>query len=146
MKKIILLSIALLILFVNSYSQDTAKIYGLNLPAKIICYIAPMCTSPENDSLFKTFLSWRAKFRETDPSLNTNVLTDSISTIELAKLYNYCLSNSEGMAVSKDFKTAISGARLANSFLNTLCTNYELYYSDRFGLLRKAGRKLLLGK
>ncbi|MBK9329045.1 MAG: hypothetical protein IPM95_06970 [Sphingobacteriales bacterium] len=144
MKKIIIISFLFLALKTNA--QDTAKIYNLSLQSRLISFVSPICTSPENDSLFTTFLNWRAKYRATNPQPTTVILTDSIPTVELAKLYNYCLSNSDGLSISSIFKSSIQNVRDNNAFLNRLCTAYELYYQEKFALMRQNGKRLLMGK
>lgn len=144
MKKIIIISFLFLALKTNA--QDTTKVYNLSLQSRLISFVAPLCTSPENDSLFTTFLNWRTKYRAANPSPTTEVLTDSIPTVELAKLYNFCLSNSDGLSISSLFKSSIQNARDNNAFLNRLCTAYELYFHEKFAQMRQNGKKLLMGK
>ena len=146
MKK--LSSILLIIISLNVQAQDSTKIFGLPLQARLIEYLAPSMSNIDNDSLYTTFLDLRTKFRAAAlPILGTTTfIIDSIPTVELANLYNYTLSNSDGMGVSNMMRANILPTRTANSFLNTLCSNFETIWQNKMIALRKSGRRLLLGK
>ena len=110
-------------------------------------YITSQLMNPDNDSLYQVYIDLRPKFRIANPpSGNTLVTIDSIPTVELANIYNYTLSNNDGLGYGSQFKTTIAAARVANSYLNRLCTDYELQWTERLLSLRLAGRKLLRGK
>jgi hypothetical protein len=68
------------------------------------------------------------------------------ATVRNLPIYNYCLSNSDGMGYGSQFKATIASARAANSYLNRLCLAYELQWTERLIQLRLNGRKLLTGK
>lgn len=140
------LSILLIIISFKATAQDSTVIRNLSLQARYVEYFAVQISNIENDSLYTTFLDLRAKFRATKPTGSTAVIIDSIPTVELANLYNYTLSNSDGLGISKDFKTQIATARSANSFLNRLCTAFEDSFTERLRILRVNGRRVLLGK
>ncbi len=110
-------------------------------------YITSQLTNIDDDSLYQVYIDLRPKFRiKNPPTGNTLVTIDSIPTVELAALYNYCLSNSDGMGYGSQFKATIASARAKNSYLDRLCTVYELQWTERLIELRKNGRKLLTGK
>jgi hypothetical protein len=93
------------------------------------------------------YIDLRPKFRiPSPPSGNTLVTIDSIPTVELANLYNYTLSNTDGMGYGSQFKTTIAIVRAANTYLDRLCTAYENFWTDRLLTIRNIGRKLLRGK
>lgn len=144
MKKVLI--ILLIIISFNVQAQDSTKIFGLPLQARIIEYLAPSMSNIDNDSLYTTFLDLRTKFRATLPLGITTVIIDSIPTVELANLYNYMLSNSDGMNGANMMRSQILSTRTANSFLNTLCTNFEIIWQNKMIALRRGGRRLLLGK
>ena len=114
---------------------------------RILEYVAPQLMSPDNDSLFQVYIDLRPKFRiKTPPSGNDVVTVDSINTTDLANLYNYCLSNNDGIGYSNQMKNALVAPRAANSYLNRLCTAHEAFWQDRLLTIRNAGRRLLRGK
>ena len=120
---------------------------GLQLQVRLIEYLTVNLLNPNNDSLYQVYIDLRPKFRIANPpSGNTLVTIDSIPTVELANLYNYALSNSEGIGFGNLMKTSIASARTSNAYLDRLCLDIETFWSDRLTLLRTAGRKLLRGK
>ncbi len=128
-------------------AQDTTKVKNLQLQAKLIEYVITICMNPDNDSLFQVYQDLRAKFRINNPPQNNQMVTiDSIPTIELANLYNYTLSNSEGFSMANNMRTQIAAARLANSYLERECAKHELFWTTRLDALRLSGRKILRGK
>ena len=145
MKKTIT-AILILVSF-NLQAQDTTQVKSLQLMARMIEYLIPVCMNTDNDSLFQVYIDLRPTFRvKNPPTGNTLVTIDSIPTVELAKLYNYTLSNNDGLGYGNQMKTAIAPARATNSYLNTLCTGYEAYWSERLNSLRASGRRILKGK
>lgn len=145
MKKIILA--AALLVSINAISQDTTKIKGLQLQTRLIEYLIPMCMNNDNDSLLQVYIDLRPKFRIANPPTGTTLVTiDSIPTVELANLYNYALSNSDGMLQAGIMKTQIAAARTANSYLERLCAGYEAFWIQKVFTLRDAGRRILRGK
>ena len=145
MKKI--LFTASIFLAINTFAQDSTKIKGLQLQAKILEYLVVNMMYPDNDSLYQVYIDLRPKFRVANPPQNNNLVTiDSIPTVELANLYNYALSNSDGYNMGGVMRSQLSSARTANSYLDRLCTIAELFWSNRLDAIRTAGRKLLKGK
>ena len=139
----------LILLLISSAAtaQDTLTVRNLPIMVRQLEYIASQLTNIDDDSLYQVYIDLRPKFRiKNPPTGNTLVTIDSIPTVELAALYNYCLSNSDGMGYGSQFKATIAAARAANSYLNRLCTAYELQWTERLIELRKNGRKLLTGK
>lgn len=146
MKKTLL---ALSILFgLNAAAQtDTTKVKALALQVRLIEYLTPVIVNTDNDSLLQVWVNLRPTFRVANPPVGVTLVTiDSIPTVELANLYNYTLSNSDGMGVSNMMKTQISATRLANTYLDRLCTGFETMWTQKLIALRLAGRKLLRGK
>jgi hypothetical protein len=145
MKKVLLL--ALVAFTLQATAQDSTKIKNLPIMVRQLEYITSQLMNPDNDSLYQVYIDLRPKFRIANPpSGNTLVTIDSIPTVELANIYNYTLSNNDGLGYGSQFKTTIAAARVANSYLNRLCTDYELQWTERLLSLRLAGRKLLRGK
>lgn len=145
MKK--LTTVALLFISVQSFAQDTATVRNLPIQARLAKYLAPRMANIEIDSLYTPFLNLRAKFRVPNPPTGTtNVTIDSIPTVELANLYRYTMSNSEGMGAGLLMRTQISTARAGNPYLNRLCTAVEAEPLQRFADIIAAGGKLLMGK
>jgi len=139
----------LILLLISSAAtaQDSTKVKNLPIMVRQLEYIASQLINIDNDSLYQVYIDLRPKFRiKNAPTGNTLVTIDSIPTVELAALYNYCLSNSDGMGYGSQFKTTIASARTANSYLDRLCTAYELQWTERLIELRRNGRKLLTGK
>ena len=139
----------LILLLISSAAtaQDTLTVRNLPIMVRQLEYIASQLTNIDDDSLYQVYIDLRPKFRiKNPPTGNTLVTIDSIPTVELAALYNYCLSNSDGMGYGSQFKTTIAAARAKNSYLNRLCTAYELQWTERLIQLRLNGRKLLTGK
>lgn len=144
--KQIIISITLL-LSINAFSQDTTKVKNLQMPARLIAYLASNIFVPSIDSLFQVYIDLRPKFRiQNPPNANTLVTIDSIPTTELANLYNYTLSNSDGMGVSALMKARLVSARSANSYLDRLCTSYENFWTNKLTDLIASGQRLLLGR
>lgn len=140
---------SILIIFISarSFAQDTTKVKGLQLQARLIEYLAPIIMNPDNDSLYQVYIDLRPKFRIANPPTGTTLVTiDSIPTLDLAALYNYALSNSDGLSQGNTFKIQLTSVRAANAYLERLCNDHELYWTDKLADLRKAGRKLLKGK
>lgn len=126
---------------------DSTKIKSIQLQAKVIEYIIAVCMNPENDSLYQVYIDLRPKFRiKNHPTNNTLVTIDSIPTVELANLYNYVLSNSDGLGMGNNVRNGITAARASNSYLDRLCTQYELFWSNRLDALRTSGQRILRGK
>lgn len=145
MKKII--SLALVTFTLQAQSQDSTKIKGLQIMCRQLEYVTPQLMNPDNDYLYQVYIDLRPKFRISNPpSGNTLVTIDSIPTVELANLYNYTLSNNDGLGYGSQFKTTISTARAANTYLDRLCTAYEIFWTDRLLTIRNVGRRLLRGK
>ena len=145
MKKVI--ALALVIISLTAQAQDSTKIKGLQLQVRLIEYLVVNIMNPDNDSLFQVYQDLRPKFRINNPPSGTTLVTiDSIPTTELANLYNYVLSNSEGISMGNVMKTQIATARTANSYLDRLCNAFETLYSDRLATMRISGRKLLRGR
>lgn len=136
-----------LIVSISATAQDSTKIKNLPIMVRQLEYVTSQLMNVENDSLFQVYIDLRPKFRISNPPTgNTLVTIDSIPTVELANLYNYTLSNNDGLGYGSQFKTTISAARVANSYLNRLCTAYEQYWIDRMTVLRNGGRFILRGK
>jgi hypothetical protein len=93
------------------------------------------------------YIDLRPKFRILTPPVGaTLVLLDSIPTVELANLYQYTLSNSDGMSMAGAMKSQIAATRLINSYLESLCAGFELQWQSRLLALIASGKKLLRGK
>jgi hypothetical protein len=146
MKKVFF--IAALLISSVAFAQDTTKVKGLQMMTRIIEYIAPQLTlSMDNDSLYQVYIDLRPKFRISNPpSGNTLVTIDSIPTIELANIYNYTLSNNDGLGYGSQFKSTIATVRAANPYLDRLCTGYEVFWTNRLLAIRDIGRRMLRGK
>lgn len=147
MKKTII-AIAILI-SAKSFAQspnDSAYTKNIPIQARLVGYLASLTTDPSNDSLHTVFLKWRASLRANPVSGTATITIDTIPTVELASLYNYVLSNADGMNAGTIMKSQLSAARTANPYLDRLCTAYEQFYTVRMALLIANGRKLLLGK
>ena len=145
MKKII--TLALVIISLSTQAQDSTKIKGLQLQVRLIEYLTVQLLNPDNDSLYQVYIDLRPKFRIKTPPVGTTLVTiDSIPTVELANLYNYVLSNSEGINMSNIIKSQIAATRTANSYLESLCAGFESLYTDRLISMRLSGRKLLRGR
>lgn len=145
MKRIITLCFVAFTL--QASAQDSTKIKGLQIMARQLEYITPLLINPDNDSLYQVYIDLRPKFRIANPpSGNTLVTIDSIPTAELANLYNYTLSNNDGMGYGNQFKNTIASTRVSNAYFDRLCTAYEQFWIDRLAKLRIAGRRLLRGK
>ena len=145
--KRIFIAILFLIAFKSNAQTDTTKVKALQLKANLIEYLVTQIVNPDNDSLYQVYIDLRSKFRVvTPPTGQTLVTIDSIPTVELANLYNYTLSNSDGMSMGNQMKNQLISARSANSYLETLCAGYEAYWLSRLITLRIAGKKLLKGK
>ena len=146
MKKLI--TVIIFLTAFKSHAQiDTTKVKALQLKANLIEYLAVQFMNSDNDSLYQVYIDLRPKFRILNPPTGQTLVTiDSIPTVELANLYNYSMSNSDGMGMSNQMKTQIASARTANSYLETLCAGYETYWLNRLITLRTAGRRLLKGK
>jgi hypothetical protein len=139
--------ILLLLISSAASAQDSTTIRNLPIMVRQLEYVTSQLINIDNDSLYQVYIDLRPKFRiKNPPTGNTLVTIDSIPTVDLAALYNYCLSNSDGMGYGSQFKATIAGARSANSYLNRLCTAYELQWTERLIELRNNGRKLLTGK
>jgi hypothetical protein len=139
----------LILLLISSAAsaQDSTTVRNLKIMVRQLEYVTSQLTNIDNDSLYQVYIDLRPKFRiKNPPTGNTLVTIDSIPTVELAALYNYCLSNSDGMSYCNQFKATIAAARAKNSYLNRLCTAYELQWTERLIELRRNGRKLLTGK
>lgn len=146
MKKIIF-AIAMLISISAKAQTDSTKVKGLQIMCRQLEYVTPLLMNPDNDSLYQVYIDLRPKFRIANPpGGNTLVTIDSIPTTELANLYNYTLSNNDGMGYGNQFKNTIASARVANSYLDRLCTAYEAFWTERLQALRLAGRRLLRGR
>jgi hypothetical protein len=144
--KSVLFALALMV-SISATAQDSTKVKNLPIMVRQLEYIASQLVNIENDSLFQVFLDMRPKFAGKNPPKDSAlVIIDSIPTFELANIYNYCLSNSDGMGYAGQFKKTIADARAANSYLNRLCTDYELFWNERARQIRIANRKLLRGK
>lgn len=134
-------------LFCIAYAQDSTKIKSIQLQARLLEYLIPQIFQPANDSLFQVYQDLRPKFRiQSPPSGTTLVTIDSIPTTELATLYNYTLSQADGLGVSSIMKTQIATARSGNSYLDRLCTGYETFWSQVLTTMRLSGRRLLIGR
>ena len=131
----------------SATAQDSTKVKNLPIMVRQLEYVTSQLVNIDNDSLFQVFLDMRPKFKGKNPPKDSALVTiDSIPTVELANIYNYCLSNSDGIGYAAQFKKTIAAARAANSYLNRLCTEYELQWSERLLQLRLNGRRLLRGK
>jgi hypothetical protein len=147
--KLLNYEIHLIFLLISSAAtaQDSTKVKNLPIMVRQLEYIASQLVNIDDDSLYQVYIDLRPKFRIPNPPTgNTLVTIDSIPTTDLAAIYNYCLSNSDGMGYGSQFKATIASARAANSYLNRLCTEYELQWSERLLQLRLNGRRLLRGK
>lgn len=143
MKKILLI----LLIPMVCKAQDSTKIKGIQLTAKLLEYVIHLVMNPENDSLYQVYIDLRPKFRVANPPSNQTLVTiDSIPAVELANIYNYTLSNSEGMGMNNDMKSQIASARATNTYLDRLCSAFEQFWKDRLSALRISGRKILRGK
>ena len=137
----------LLLASFSAFAQDSTKIKGLQLQAKLIEYLTSNMTNTDNDSLYQVYLDLRPKFRVINPPTGVTLVTlDSIPTVELANLYQYTMSNSEGLSMANNMKNQIASIRVTNSFLDRLCSAFENTWLDRLLTLRLGGRKLLRGK
>ena len=139
MKK--LLFALLVLLSATTQAQDTTKVKGLQLPAKLIYFLQPAIRKPDNDSLFQVAIDLRKQLKN-DPQSNTLVTIDSIPTVELANLYNYVLNAPAGYGLAKLMKDQISPTRLINSFFDTLCTEYENFIAIQLNSTIKQGKKM----
>lgn len=137
-----------LMLSLNCFAQqDTAKIKGLQLQARLLEYLISQIMIPNNDSLFQVYINLRPIFRPgSAPSGNTLVTIDSIPTVELASLYWYVLSQADGLGVGPIMKAQIAATRASNSYLDRLCTQHEFYWQQTLQAIRQAGRKVLRGQ
>lgn len=145
MKKII--TLLLIIATLNAKAQDSTEIKNFSLTCKLLEYITPQIVTPDNDSLFQVFLDLRAKFMKPNPPVgNDIVIIDSIKTVDLASIYNYTLSNSDGIGYGSLMRNALVSQRAANSYLNNLCNSYEDSWQSKLALIRQSGRRLLRGK
>jgi hypothetical protein len=143
--------IFILLLFISSATettaQDSTKVRNLQIMVRQLEYVTPQLINIDNDSLFQVFIDMRPKFAGKNPPKDSMLVTiDSIPTVELANLYNYCLSNSDGIGYAKQFKKTIAAARVSNKYLNRLCTENELFWDGRGREIRLNGRRLLRGK
>lgn len=145
--KKLLAIILLLIVTITVKSQDTTKVKSLQLQNRIIEYLIPQIMQPNNDSLFQVYVDLRPKYRIASPPTGTTLVTiDSIPTTELANLYNYALSQPDGMGASLLLKAQIATARAGNTYLDRLCTALETVWSNQLINMRIAGRKILRGQ
>lgn len=131
----------------QSFAQDTATVRNLSLQARTVEYLTPKMIDLTNDSLFNVYLNLRPKWRVTVPPTGTTlVVIDSIPTVELANFYNIMISEPEALGQAASFKTQISSARTANTYLDRLCDMYDARWAEALIGRRQAGRKLLRGK
>ena len=144
MKKLILS--AAILFSLGAKAQDTTKIVNLALQARTIEFLVPMVNQSDEDSLFTVFLKWRTSFRNTTPTGTTLVTTDTLPTLLVVGFYDRLLSNSDGYGGVLAFKNQIAPFRTANSYFNDLCTELETGYIQRGIAIRRAGRKMLMGK
>ena len=146
MKKILVV-ILFFVAFKSNAQTDSTKVYGLQIMARQLEYVIGQCLNPNNDSLYQVYIDMRQKFRISFPPTGATLVTiDSIPTYELAILYNYTLSNPDGIGYGNQFKTTIASARTSNTYLDRLCTFFESYWTSRLIELRTSGKKILKGK
>ena len=131
----------LVLLSATTQAQDTTKVKGLQLPAKLIYFLQPAIRKPDNDSLFQVAIDLRKQLKN-DPQGTTLVTIDSIPTVELANLYNYVLNGPAGFGLAKPMKDQLAPIRLINSFLDTLCTEYENFIAIQLNSTIKQGKKM----
>lgn len=146
MKKLVF---GLLIMFsVSAQAQtDSTKVKGLQLPAKLVYFLLPQIMQPSNDSLFQVAIDLRPKLRiPTPPTGATLVTIDSIPTVELANLYNYTLNTPSYTSIGTLMQNQIANARTANTYLDSLCTAFENFYSNMMKTQVQAGKKMVTGK
>lgn len=144
MKKLLILTF--LIASTRLIAQDTTKVLNLSLQARLVEYIAPSMSSPEDVERFSIFLKWRTVFRASKPTGTQTVILDTIGTDLLARIYNQVLSAPEGMGAAALFKAQIATKRSGNSMLNRLCTDYENQWAATLVERRQRGRKILIGQ
>ena len=136
-----------LVAFKSNAQTDSTKVYNLQIMARQLEYVIGQCMNSNNDSLYQVYIDLRPKFRVANPPVGPTLVTiDSIPTYELAILYNYTLSNPDGIGYGNQFKTTIASARTTNTYLDRLCTFFESYWTNKLIELRVSGRKILRGK
>lgn len=146
MKKILIV-ILFFVAFKSNAQTDSTKIYNLPIMARQLEYVIGQCMNPNNDSLHQVYIDMRKNFRVANPPSGVTLVTiDSIPTYELAILYNYTLSNPDGIGYGNQFKNTIASARTTNTYLDRLCLFFESYWTNRLIELRVSGRKILKGK
>lgn len=137
----------LILLSVGVKAQDSTKVKGLQLPARLIYFLHPAIMQPGNDSLFQVALDLRPKLRiATPPTGATLVTIDSIPTVELANLYNYALNSFSYTKMATTMQSQLASVRLTNSFLDSLCTTFENFYDAKVKEQIQLGKKMATGK
>lgn len=145
----ILLSILFVFLSFSLSAQDSTKIRSLVLKASTIeSTFIYLFGQVENDSAFQVYLDVRKFWRPTRPAGTALITIDSIPTVELAKLYNYCLENHSGMRLGNliSGESSFTAARAANTYLNRLCTEYDNFWLDKRALIRSRMAFALRGR
>ena len=146
MKKI-LVFVILFASLKSTAQTDSTKIYNLQIMTRQLEYVIGQCLNPNKDSIHQVYIDMRKNFRIANPPSGATLVTiDSIPTVELAILYNYTLSNPDGIGYRTQFKATIAAARAANTYLDRLCTFFENYWANKLSDIRIAGRKILRGK
>lgn len=147
MKTIIITS--LFFLSLQSFAQspnDSAYTKNLSLKVNTILLFIPRTIDPSNDSLFTVFQKWRTSLRST-PNITgiSSIVIDTIPTVELANLYAYTQQLPTGLNIGNTVQNQLTAARLANPYLDRLCTAIEANYSAQGSSMLLISRKLLVG-
>ena len=145
MKK--LLFAFVLLVSISATAQDSTKVKGLQLPARLVYFLLPQIMQPTNDSLFQVAIDLRPKLRIPTPPVGATLVTlDSIPTVELANLYNYTLNTPSYSSIGTLMQNQIANARAANSYLDALCLAFENFYSNKMKDQIQLGKKMVTGK
>ena len=136
-----------LLLSVSTQAQDSTKVKGLQLHARLIYYLLPAIMQPANDSLYQVSIDLRPKLRVAVPPTGATLVTiDSIPTVELANLYNYTLGSPSYSKMGSSMQTQIASARTANTYLDALCLAFENFYSNLTQSQIQSGKRMATGK
>ena len=136
-----------LLVSITASAQDSTKVKGLQLPARLVYFLLPQIMQPTNDSLFQVAIDLRPKLRiPTPPTGATLVTLDSIPTVELANLYNYALNTPSYSSIGTLMQNQIANARLAHTYLDALCVAFENFYSSKMRDQIQLGKKMVTGK
>lgn len=137
----------LLMSSMSAIAQDSTKVKGMQLPAKLIYFLLPAIMQPSNDSLFQVAIDLRPKLRVSIPPTGATLVTvDSIPTVELANLYNYSLNAPAYTKMAVLMQTQLSTIRSMNSYLDTLCLSFENFYDSKLKDQISLNKKMATGK